>query len=55
MTVFEKIVELKTLDRMESYNSDEKSKFRTGYLLGQIVANINAKIADPKYTKNAAT
>ncbi|PAV85467.1 hypothetical protein WR25_09455 [Diploscapter pachys] len=48
MTVFEKIIELKTLDRMESYNSDEKSKLRTGYLLGQLVANINAKIADPK-------
>ncbi|KAI6177006.1 hypothetical protein M3Y97_00860200 [Aphelenchoides bicaudatus] len=36
VTAFELIVELKRIQRLAEFNSAEKSKLRTGYLLGQI-------------------
>ncbi|CAI4230620.1 unnamed protein product [Auanema sp. JU1783] len=43
LTIFDMIVELKRQDRMETFNSFLKSKLRTGYLLGQLVNEMEAR------------
>ncbi|CAD6190421.1 unnamed protein product [Caenorhabditis auriculariae] len=44
-TVFDEVVELKRQSRLEAFNSDEKARLRTGFLLGQMDREIREKVA----------
>jgi uncharacterized Fe-S cluster-containing protein len=53
ITYFDLILELKRIQRLEQFNSDEKSKLKTGVLMGHIVQQfekvVNQKVV-PKLT-----
>ncbi|KHJ84128.1 hypothetical protein OESDEN_16162 [Oesophagostomum dentatum] len=44
-TVLEEMAELKRQERMETFNSYEKSKLSTGFLLGRLLQEVQEKIA----------